>query len=108
MVDILIENLRPPTRKRLGLDYEELSKLNPKLMHCSISGYGQSCPYRDKPGFDTIGQALSGMLSLVADFGDPRFCGFCMTDHSSGMFVARGVMLALVVRLAFGRGQLFD
>jgi crotonobetainyl-CoA:carnitine CoA-transferase CaiB-like acyl-CoA transferase len=106
--DILIENFRPPTRKRLGLDYEELSKLNPNLIHCSISGYGQSGPYRDKPGFDTIGQALSGMLSLVTDFDNPKVAGFSITDHSSGIFAAHGIMAALLARQKTGRGQFVD
>jgi crotonobetainyl-CoA:carnitine CoA-transferase CaiB-like acyl-CoA transferase len=106
--DILIENFRPPTRQRLGLDYEELSKLNPKLIHCSISGYGQSGPYRDKPGFDTIGQALSGMLSLVTDFDYPKVAGFSITDHSSGIFAAHGIMAALLARQKTGRGQFVD
>ena len=106
--DILIENFRPPTRKRLGLDYDALSKLNPKLIHCSISGYGQSGPYRDKPGFDTIGQALSGMLSLVTDFDNPKVAGFSITDHSSGIFAAHGIMAALLARQKTARGQFVD
>lgn len=106
--DILIENFRPPTRKRLGLDYEELSTLNPKLIHCSISGFGQSGPYRDKPGFDTIGQALSGMLSLVTDFDNPKVAGFSITDHASGIFAAHGIMAALLARQKTGRGQCVD
>jgi CoA:oxalate CoA-transferase len=106
--DILLENFRPPTRRRLGLDYENLSKLNPKLIHCSISGYGQSGPYRDKPGFDTIGQALSGMLGLVTDFDNPKVAGFSITDHSSGVFAAHGIMAALLARQKTGRGQFVD
>jgi crotonobetainyl-CoA:carnitine CoA-transferase CaiB-like acyl-CoA transferase len=106
--DVLIENFRPATRQRLGLDYEELSKLNPKLIHCSISGYGQSGPYRDKPGFDTIGQALSGMLSLVTDFDNPKVAGFSITDHSCGIFAAHGIMAALLARVKTGRGQFVD
>jgi crotonobetainyl-CoA:carnitine CoA-transferase CaiB-like acyl-CoA transferase len=106
--DILIENFRPPTRQRLGLDYEKLSRINPKLIHCSISGYGQSGPYRDKPGFDTIGQALSGMLSLVTDFDNPKVAGFSISDHSSGIFAAHGIMAALLVRQKTGRGQFVD
>jgi crotonobetainyl-CoA:carnitine CoA-transferase CaiB-like acyl-CoA transferase len=106
--DILIENFRPPTRQRFGLDYEELSKLNPKLIHCSISGYGQSGPYRDKPGFDTIGQALSGMLSLVTDFDNPKVAGFSITDHSAGIFAAHGIMAALLARQKTARGQFVD
>jgi crotonobetainyl-CoA:carnitine CoA-transferase CaiB-like acyl-CoA transferase len=106
--DIFLENFRPTTRNRFGLDYEELSKLNPKLVHCSISGYGQSGPYRDKPGFDTIGQALSGMLSLVTDFDNPKVAGFSITDHSSGIFAAHGIMAALLARQKTGRGQFVD
>jgi len=106
--DILIENFRPETRKRLGLDYEKLRKLNPRLIHCSISGYGQSGPYRDKPGFDTIGQALSGMLNLVTDRDNPKVVGVSITDHATGMFAAYGVMAALLARHKTGRGQFVD
>jgi crotonobetainyl-CoA:carnitine CoA-transferase CaiB-like acyl-CoA transferase len=106
--DIFIENFRPATRQRLGLDYAELSRWNPALIHCSISGYGQSGPYRDKPGFDTIGQALSGMLSLVTDLDDPKVAGFSITDHSSGVFAAHGILAALLARHKTGRGQFVD
>ena len=106
--DILIENFRPATRKRLGLDYDQLAKLNPKLIHCSISGYGQSGPYRDKPGFDTIGQAVSGMLSLVTDLDHPKVAGVSITDHSSGIFAAHGILAALLARQKTGCGQFVD
>jgi crotonobetainyl-CoA:carnitine CoA-transferase CaiB-like acyl-CoA transferase len=106
--DVLIENFRPATRRRLGLEYEELSRLNPKLIHCSISGYGQSGPYRDKPGFDTIGQALSGMMSLVTDLDDPKVAGVSFVDHSAGIFAAHGIMAALLARQKTGRGQFVD
>ena len=106
--DVLIENFRPATRQRLGLDYAALAGLNPKLIHCSISGYGQSGPYRDKPGFDTIGQALSGMLGLVTDLDDPKVAGFSIADHSAGIFAAHGIMAALLARQRTGRGQFVD
>ena len=106
--DIFLENFRPPTRKNLGLDYEELAKLNPKLIHCSISGYGQSGPYRDKPGFDTIGQALSGMMSLVTDLDDPKVAGVSFVDHSAGIFAVNGIMAALLARAKTERGQFID
>ena len=106
--DIFLENFRPPTRKSLGLDYEELAKLNPKLIHCSISGYGQSGPYRDKPGFDTIGQALSGMMSLVTDLDDPKVAGVSFVDHSAGIFAVNGIMAALLARAKTERGQFID
>src|ERR1041384_2731199 len=106
--DIFLENFRPPTRTRLGLDYEDLAKLNPKLVHCSISGYGQSGPYRDKPGFDTIGQALSGMMSLVTDLDDPKVAGVSFVDHCAGIFAAHGIMAALLARAKTGVGQFID
>ncbi|MBM4263957.1 MAG: CoA transferase [Deltaproteobacteria bacterium] len=106
--DIFLENFRPPTRKQLGLDFYVLEKLNPKLIHCSISGYGQSGPYRDKPGFDTIGQALSGMMSLVTDLDDPKVAGISFVDHSAGIFAAHGIMAALLARAKTNRGQFID
>src|SRR5499426_2862014 len=106
--DILLENFRRPTRQRLGLDYEKLSQINPKLIHCSISGYGQSGPYRDTPGFDTIGQALSGMMSLVTDLDDPKVAGVSFVDHAAGIFAAHGIMAALLARAKTQRGQFID
>lgn len=106
--DIFLENFRPPTRKTLGLDYEELAKLNPHLIHCSISGYGQSGPYRDKPGFDTIGQALSGMMSLVTNLDDPKVAGVSFVDHAAGIFASHGIMAALLARAKTGAGQFID
>ncbi len=106
--DIFLENFRPPTRAKLGLDYDELAKLNVKLIHCSISGYGQSGPCRDKPGFDTIGQALSGMMSLVTDLDDPKVAGVSFVDHAAGIFASHGIMAALLARTKTGRGQFID
>ena len=106
--DVFLENFRPPTRTNLGLDYDNLSKLNSKLIHCSISGYGQSGPYRDKPGFDTMGQALSGMMSLVTDLDDPKVAGVSFVDHSAGIFAAYGIMAALLARGKTDRGQFID
>jgi crotonobetainyl-CoA:carnitine CoA-transferase CaiB-like acyl-CoA transferase len=106
--DIFLENFRPPTRAKLGLDFQELAALNPKLIHCSISGYGQSGPYRDKPGFDTIGQALSGMMSLVTDLDDPKVAGVSFVDHAAGIFAAHGILAALLARAKSGSGQFID
>ncbi len=106
--DILIENFRPETRNHLGLDYKDLSNVNPRLIHCSISGYGQSGPYRDRPGFDTIGQALSGMLSLVTDLDNPKVAGVSFIDHSTGTFAAHGILAALFAREKTDRGQFVD
>jgi len=106
--DIFLENFRPATRGRLALDYDELSERNPRLIHCSISGYGQNGPYRDKPGFDTIGQALGGMMSLVTDLDDPKVAGVSFVDHAAGIFAAHGIMAALLARGKTGRGQFID
>jgi crotonobetainyl-CoA:carnitine CoA-transferase CaiB-like acyl-CoA transferase len=108
MADIFLENFRPPTRNKLGLDYDDLTKRNPNLIHCSISGYGQSGPFRDKPGFDTIGQALSGMMSLLTDLDDPKVAGISFVDHCAGIFAAHGIMAALLARAKTGRGQFID
>ncbi len=106
--DILIENIRAKTRTSFGLDYEQLCRLNPRLIHCSITGFGQSGPYRDKPGFDTIGQALSGMLSLVTDLENPKVAGVSVADHSTGVFATYGILAALLARHKTGRGQFVD
>ena len=106
--DILIENIRAKTRTSFGLDYEQLCRLNPRLIHCSITGFGQSGPYRDNPGFDTIGQALSGMLSLVTDLDNPKVAGVSVTDHATGVFATYGILAALLARHKTGRGQFVD
>lgn len=106
--DVLLENFRPATRDRLGLSRDEVSALNPRIVHCSITGYGQSGPYSAKPGFDTIGQALSGMMSLVTEANDPRVAGVSFTDHCTGVFAAYGVLGALLARERTGRGQFVD
>ena len=70
--DVLIENFRPGVMEKRGLGYEQIRAANPKIIYCSISGFGQQGPYRDMPGYDTIGQARSGLLSLLTDPGNPR------------------------------------
>lgn len=106
--DILIENFRPRTRKGLGLDYEELEAINPQLIHCSITAFGQSGPYEDRPGFESIGQALSGMLSLTTDLKTPRIGGLSVTAHATGLFAVYGILAALIARRRTGRGQFVD
>ncbi|MBI2210241.1 MAG: CoA transferase, partial [Deltaproteobacteria bacterium] len=73
--DVFVENFRPGTAGRLGLDYEALRSLNRRLVYCSISAFGQSGPYADKPGFDTLGQAMSGLLSVLTDLNQPKVMG---------------------------------
>ncbi|HLQ32955.1 MAG TPA: CoA transferase [Chloroflexota bacterium] len=106
--DVLVENFRPATRSRLGLDFADLRRRNPRLIHCSISGFGQSGPYKDRPGFDTLAQALSGMLSLVSDVREPLPVGVSIADHVSGVFGAYGVLAALYARERTAEGQFVD
>ncbi|MCY4488830.1 MAG: CoA transferase [Deltaproteobacteria bacterium] len=106
--DILIESFRPGTRKALGLDYEDLRRRNPALIHCSVTAFGQSGPYEDRPGFESIGQAVSGMLSLLTDPHDPRMGGLSITAHVTGVFAAYGILAALAARGRTGTGQFVD
>ena len=103
--DIVIENFRPGTLERKGLGYEAVRALNPKIIYCSISGFGQKGPYRDLPGYDTIGQAMSGLLSLLTDPEKPQGMGISFSDHLTGMYACYGVLAALVNRMITGEGQ---
>ncbi|HVA23159.1 MAG TPA: CoA transferase [Chloroflexota bacterium] len=106
--DVVVENFRPATRARLDLEHEALREVNPRLIHCSISGFGQTGPYSDRPGFDTLAQALSGMLGLVSDLDQPLPVGVSIADHVSGAFAAYGVLGALYARERSGHGQFVD
>jgi formyl-CoA transferase len=103
--DIVIENLRPGTLEKRGLGYDAVRALNRKVIYCSISGFGQEGPYRDLPGYDTIGQALSGLLSLLTDPESPQGMGISLSDHLTGMYACYGILAALVSRLTTGEGQ---
>ena len=103
--DVLIENFRPGVLDKRGLDYETINALNPKIVYCSISGFGQSGPYRDMPGYDTIGQARSGLLSLLTDPEKPQGMGISFSDHLTGMYACYGILAALVNRSQTGEGQ---
>jgi crotonobetainyl-CoA:carnitine CoA-transferase CaiB-like acyl-CoA transferase len=103
--DVLIENFRPGTLERRGLGYDSIRELNPKIIYCSISGFGQTGPYRDFPGYDTVGQAFSGLLSLLTDPGEPKCMGISFSDHLTGMYACYGVLGALVNRMMTGQGQ---
>lgn len=106
--DVLIESFRPSTRKALELDYEDLRRRNPGLIHCSVTAFGQSGPYESRPGFESIGQAVSGMLSLLTDPGDPKMGGLSITAHVTGVFAAYGILAALAARSRTGTGQFVD
>lgn len=106
--DVLIENFRPGTMEKRGLGYESIRVTNPKIVYCSISGFGQKGPYRDMPGYDTIGQARSGLLSLLTDPEKPQGMGISFSDHLTGMYACYGILSALVNRLMTGQGQLVE
>ncbi len=103
--DVLIENFRPGTMEKRGLGYETVRSRNHKLIYCSISGFGQTGPYRDMPGYDTIGQARSGLLSLLTDPDKPQGMGISFSDHLTGMYACYGILAALVNRSITGKGQ---
>jgi crotonobetainyl-CoA:carnitine CoA-transferase CaiB-like acyl-CoA transferase len=102
--DVFVENFRPGTADRLGLGYEALRALNPRLVYCSISAFGRSGPYVNKPGFDTLGQAASGLLSLLTDAGEPKVMGMAVSDYVTGLSASYGILGALMGREKSGDG----
>jgi formyl-CoA transferase/CoA:oxalate CoA-transferase len=107
--DIIVENFRPGAADRLGLGYEQVKKINPKIIYCSISGFGQDGPYRELPGFDQTLQGMGGMMSITGEpDGPPMKVGVAIADISGGMFAAFGIMLALFHREKTGKGQWVD
>ena len=106
--DVYIQNFRPGTAERLGAGRERLQQLNPKLVYCSISGFGASGPYADRPSYDSVAQALSGFLSVVVDPDRPRFLGPALADAITGIYAAYGVLGALFERSRTGRGRLVE
>src|SRR5260221_54794 len=104
--DVLLENFRPDVKARLGIDYEALSKVNPRLVYASISGFGQTGPYATRPGFDQIAQGMGGLMSVTGLPGQgPLRVGLPIADLCAGIFAAYGVTVALLEREASGRGQ---
>jgi len=103
--DVLVENLRPGSLDRLGLGEAAVRARNPQLIYCSISGFGSSGPYRDRPGYDTVGQAMSGLLGLLTDLDDPEPMGISLSDHITGMYAAFGIAAALAGRGPDGPGR---
>jgi crotonobetainyl-CoA:carnitine CoA-transferase CaiB-like acyl-CoA transferase len=104
--DVVIENYRPDVKYRLGLDYESLAKINPRIILASISGFGQDGPYRDRPGFDQIAQGMSGIMSVTGAPGQgPMRVGAAVADVAAGLFAALGIMTALLEREHSGKGQ---
>jgi len=106
--DVFIQNFRPGTADRLGMGHARLHALNPRLVYCSISGFGSSGPYTDRPSYDSVAQALSGFLSVVVDYQRPQFLGPALADAITGLYAAYGVLGALVERGRTGRGSLVE
>ena len=107
--DVLVENFRPGVMQRLGLDYAAVKALNPSVVYCSVSGYGQSGPRRDWPAIDNIVQATSGMMSLGGDpDGPPMRVGFPVVDTLTGQTAAFAIMSALLRRERRGEGDFID
>ena len=104
-MDVLIENFRPGAMDRLGLGYEAMRRRNPRLIYCSISGYGQDGPSRDEAAMDLVVQSSSGLLSITgtAD-GESVRCGYGVTDVTAGLFAVIGILLALRARESTGTG----
>jgi len=103
--DVFVENFRPGTAERLGLGYETLQALNSRLVYCSISAFGKSGPYAGKPGFDTLGQAMSGLLGLLADPEEPKIMGVALSDYITGFSAAYGILAGLMARQNSGHGM---
>src|ERR1700682_5485326 len=104
--DVLVENYRPDVKNRLGIDYESLSKINPRIVLASISGFGQDGPYRDRPGFDQIAQGMGGLMSITGLPGQgPVRVAIPLADLTAGLFLAHGILVALIEREHSGEGQ---
>jgi crotonobetainyl-CoA:carnitine CoA-transferase CaiB-like acyl-CoA transferase len=106
--DVYIQNFRPGTAERLGAGAGRLRSLNPALVYCSISGFGSSGPYADRPSYDSVAQALSGFLSVVVDTERPRFLGPALADAITGIYAAYGILGALLERSRTSSGRLVE
>jgi crotonobetainyl-CoA:carnitine CoA-transferase CaiB-like acyl-CoA transferase len=104
--DVVVENFRPDVKDRLGIDYESLRKINKGIVYGSISGFGQTGPYRERPGFDQIAQGMGGLMSITGLPGQgPVRVGIPVADLSAGLFLALGILVALLEREESGEGQ---
>jgi crotonobetainyl-CoA:carnitine CoA-transferase CaiB-like acyl-CoA transferase len=107
--DVVVENFRPGTLKKLGLDYASLAPRHPRLVYCSISGFGQSGPRAKEPGYDAVMQGEGGLMSITGAADGPPFrLGVAIADIVSGMFAAQGITAALLARETTGSGQAVD
>jgi formyl-CoA transferase len=104
--DVLVENYRPDVKHKLGIGYEALSAVNPRLVYASISGFGQDGPYRDRAGFDQVAQGMGGLMAVTGLPGQgPVRAGIPVADLSAGLFAAIGILIALQERAHSGKGQ---
>jgi crotonobetainyl-CoA:carnitine CoA-transferase CaiB-like acyl-CoA transferase len=104
--DIVVENFRPDVKERLGLDYDTLARINPRIILASLSGFGQTGPYRLRGGFDQIAQGMGGLMAVTGAPGrGPMRAGIAVADSSAGLYAAMGVLIALQERARSGKGQ---
>jgi crotonobetainyl-CoA:carnitine CoA-transferase CaiB-like acyl-CoA transferase len=104
--DVVVENYRPDVKGRLGIDYDRVREINPRIVYASISGFGQDGPYRTRPGFDQIAQGMGGLMSITGLAGQgPVRVGIPIADLCSGLLCAQGILVALLEREASGEGQ---
>lgn len=107
--DVLIETNRPGVMEKLGLSFEEVKKVNPKIVYCSISGFGQTGPYKLRPGFDQVIQGMGGLMSITGEENRPPIkVGIAITDVGAGMYAAIGILAALLRRDKTGKGEYID
>ena len=107
--DVLVENFTPGLMKRFGLDYETLRAINPRMVYCSISAYGQDGPYRDRPGYDMVLSAVGGLMWITGpEGGEPCKVGVAITDVVTGVYASGAIMASLLWRERSGRGQYID
>ncbi len=107
--DVIVENYRPGVMARLGLGYEAIRAINPQIIYASISGFGQTGPYRERGGYDTIAQGMSGIMSATGnEGGPPAKAGVPMVDIGTGLFTAYGILAAYIHRQRTGEGQYLD
>ncbi len=104
--DVIVENFRPDVKTRLGIDYEAMAAVNPRIVYASISGFGQDGPYAKRPGFDQIAQGMGGLMSITGLPGQgPVRVGIPIADLCAGIFASQGIMIALLEREVSGKGQ---
>lgn len=107
--DVFLENFRPRVARKLEIDYQIISKINPRIIYCSISGFGQTGPYRNRPAYDIIIQGMSGLMSVTGEENNPPIrIGVSITDIGAGMYAAIAILSALIAREKTGRGQWID